>query len=299
MLSICIPVFNVDIVKLTKELWKQANQLNLPIEIRIYDDGSQEYYKNINRQVISNEVVHYNELPHNLGCAAIRNKLATDALFDNILFLDSDSELPKNYLETYHPYLQNDFQLVCGGRVHPKVLPSEEYSLRWYVGKKREDFNAQNRNLIPNKSFMSNNFIVKKKLFENIKFNENIPRSGHEDTMFGIELERNSIKIQHIDNALVHIGLENNAEFIQKTKQRVETLKYLESYHHNTPLLYKRIKLLKYVKLAETLSLHRCLSWFYHKYHCKMEKNLSSEQPNLYIYDLYKLSYYATLQYTQ
>ncbi len=296
MLSICIPVFNVDVTILTAELIRQANIIKLPIEVRIYDDGSIEQYKNINRTLSKNEVVVYYELPRNLGSAAIRNKLANDAKYEHLLFLDSDSDIPEDYLTNYQKYINQEFMIVCGGRVHPQNLPSSEYSLRWYVGKKREDFNAKTRSIIPNKSFMSNNFMVKKSLFDTIRFNEEIKRSGHEDTMFGMELEKHNIQIHHIDNALTHIGLENNQEFIQKTKQRIDTLKYLEKYHHNNPLLYKRITLLKYAQWVETLSLQKRFRWFYNRYQNKLENHLSSNKPNLYIYDLYKLSYYTTLQ---
>ncbi len=295
MLSICIPVYNVIITPLIEELVQQGIQNSITLEILVYDDGSGAEIKNTNRQISSLKDVTYFELTQNLGSAAIRNKLAADALYSNILFIDSDSGLYPDYLKKYIPWVNSEELIVYGGRVHPKILPSKEKSLRWKVGKKKEDHSAHFRQKVPNKSFMSNNFLVKKELFSRITFDETIARSGHEDTMFGIELEKNGIRIIHINNPVVHLGLEDNQEFILKTEQRLNTLHYLESIHYNNNLLYKRITILRYVKMVRKLRLMGIVSTLFRLSKNDLIKCLLLKNPSMLIYDFYKLGYYTSL----
>ncbi|MCW3786921.1 glycosyltransferase family 2 protein [Plebeiibacterium sediminum] len=293
MLSVCIPVYNVDVTCLTEKLIKQADELSINIEILIYDDGSKNDYKIINRSLKSFDQIRYKELKKNIGSAAIRNRMAVDALYNSLLFIDSDSEIPVDYLEKYLPHITNSKMIVCGGRVHPKQLPSLDKSLRWKVGKFKEDFSAAHRNKVPNKSFMSNNFLVKRELFNKIQFDETIERSGHEDTMFGIKLELLGIHIFHIDNPIVHIGLESNMEFITKTEQRLETLKIIESKNGDNHLLYDRITILRYYRILKKLKLIGLSGVLFLRSKDFLSGLLQNTNPSMLIYDLYKLGYYS------
>ena len=296
MLSVCIPLYNYDVTPLVKKLVEQSNLNSLPVEILVFDDGSTTAYKEHNRKIKKYSEVIYLELEKNLGSAAIRNKLASEAKYDRILFLDSDSDIHPAFIKNYIPFLAEDNMIVYGGRVHPELLPSNDKSLRWKVGKIKEDHNAARRSKVPNKSFMSNNFLVKKELFNSISFDETIERSGHEDTMYGIELELKGIKIIHIDNPVVHIGLESNDEFILKTKQRLETLKYLTHKYNDNHLLSKRITILKYFNLVESCKLISLLGVIYKMTQTMLEKNLCSKNPSMWLYDIYKLGYYSKLK---
>lgn len=295
MLSICIPVYNFDLTNFVEKLINQSISNSLTIEILIFDDGSKISFKEKNRSIRKFDQVIYKELKKNMGSAAIRNKLASHAQYERILFLDCDSDIHSDFIKTYMPHITSNESIIYGGRIHPKTLPSNDKSLRWKVGKKKEDHDAKIRNKIPNKSFMSNNFLIKKKLFNYITFDETIERSGHEDTMFGIELELKGIKIIHINNPVVHIGLENNEEFINKTKQRLETLKYLTYTHCNNNLLNKRITLLRYFHIVKKIKITRLLSIIFHYSQKIIERNLRSKNPSMFLYDFYKLGYYLNI----
>ena len=295
MLSVCIPVFNYDVTPLVNKLIIQTKQNTLTVEILIMDDGSTEYYKNINRPIQSNQEVNYIELKKNLGSAAIRNRLAHESKYEQLLFLDSDSDIADSFIFTYLPFIYSDYSIVYGGRIHPLKLPNRDKTLRWKVGKVKEDHNASFRSKIPNKSFMSNNFLTQKALFNIVSFDETIQRSGHEDTMFGIELEKKGIKIVHIDNPVVHVGLEDNEEFIRKTEQRLETLKYLTAKYHDNELMFQRIKILKYNNLVRRYRLTGLCKYLFKLLKKWMERCLLAKNPNMFIYDIYKLGYYNNL----
>ncbi|SMO36849.1 Glycosyltransferase, GT2 family [Saccharicrinis carchari] len=295
MLSVCIPVFNYNITPLVHKLMYQAKENNLDVEILIMDDGSEDRYKNTNRKLLSIPEVKYIELKKNLGSAAIRNRLAREATHNQILFLDSDSDIADDFIATYIPCLSADLSIIYGGRVHPKHLPSADKSLRWKVGKAKEDHSAALRSRVPNKSFMSNNFLVKKELFKTVRFDETIQRSGHEDTMFGMELEKKGIQIIHIDNPVVHIGLESNEEFIRKTEQRLETLKFLTKRNKDKKLMEKRIRILKYHYLLHKYKLSGLYKSLFRVFGKRLEKCLYAKNPSMLVYDMYKLGYYNNL----
>ncbi len=295
MLSICIPIYNVDVTVLVRNLIEQGNKLSISIEILLYDDGSKIEFKEKNRALKELNQVKYKELEVNHGSAAIRNRMALESLYNHLLFLDSDSEIPGDYLQKYLPFINSDKQIVCGGRIHPKKLPSLNKSLRWKVGKIREDFSAEQRNKIPNQSFMSNNFLIKKSLYQNVMFDETIKRSGHEDTMFGIKLEMMGVNIFHINNSLIHIGLEDNIEFINKTEQRLDTLKIIENRNKDNILLFQRITILRYYNILKRLRLINLTGSLFNMSKSVLSKFLMVSNPSMFIYDIYKLGYYSLI----
>jgi glycosyltransferase involved in cell wall biosynthesis len=226
MLSILIPIYNQDITQLVQILHQQATQVDVPFEIRAYDDGSTSSWKKKNTSIQNLPGVIYQELSHNLGRAAIRNKLAEEALFPYLLFLDDDAKiiLPDfitNYIDTFtkHP-------VVVGGRRYSKRKPERKKHLHWKYGWKKEQ-PAKN-------AFHSNNFLIEKKVFESIRFNEKIQGYGHEDTLFGWQLDQAGIPVYHIDNPVQPTGLENTTIFLQKQAQAASNLAWL---HDQFPTL--------------------------------------------------------------
>lgn len=293
MLSICIPVYNVDITHLVNSIIKQADTIELNIELIIIDDGSSEKFKEMNAIIKQYPCVKYIEQKSNSGSATMRNQLAKQSSFKNILFIDSDSEIPIDYLAKYQKHLTPNLTVVCGGRVHDTKYLNRNTILRFKVGRYREDYDASKRNIIPNQSFMSNNFLIKKEVFNRFKFDETIKLSGHEDTLFGIELEKNGILIEHIDNQIIHTGLEENQYFITKTEQRLVTLQKIEKQYIDEELIYNRIKILKFYKRLKKLKLLPVVNMAYHLLKKPVTKQLLGNEPNLYLYDFYKLGYYS------
>ncbi|MCG8580312.1 MAG: glycosyltransferase [Bacteroidales bacterium] len=298
MLSICIPVYNVDVTKLTYDLLRQSKETNLKTEILLFDDGSDENYKSLNRILAQCDTVVYKELDKNVGRAAIRNLMALKSNYLNLLFIDSDSEINNYYLENYKKVL-NKYPIVCGGRKHPDVLPSSNVSLRWTFGRNREDFDAFTRSKNANTGFISNNFLINKELFNTIRFDEQIKRYGHEDTMLGIQFEKLGLTIVHIDNVVTHVGLEENDAFIKKTRESIETLLFLYKKNKSEVLMYKHIKLLKYFRYINDLKLLKTFRYLHNSLENMMLKNFRSKHPSLKLFDLYKLCYFSVIYLNQ
>lgn len=227
MISVCIPIYNFDVSTLVHQLENAKTEIKNPVEFIFIDDGSQERYKSLNAEVCNKH--NYIELNQNIGRAAIRNRFIEYASFEHLLFLDCDSLIPSaDFLKRYIDLLDNDtHEVICGGRIYPDHRPDRSKRLRWKYGVTRESQPALIRNAHPNRSFMTNNFLIDKKLFSEIRFDENLKEYGHEDTLFGYALRQKGIPIHHIDNPVLNNGLETNEEFLHKTEQGINSLIYI------------------------------------------------------------------------
>ena len=286
MLSILIPIYNFNVVQLVKDLHFQSSQTGTPFEILCFDDDSQVFYKEQNRELKDLPGVTYRELQSNIGRSKIRNQLAEASQYDNLLFLDCDSALPNDdFVKKYIIHIEN-YHVVYGGRIYDQYPPlTKDKYFRWYYGRKRESTNVDFRLRNPYKSFMTNNFLIHKKAFLSIRLNENIQGYGHEDTMFGIRLKENSVAIKHINNPVVHIGLEDFEEYMEKTTEGLKNLLFISGFVDltNTVRLYRFLTLTKKYRIYNLVDnvekgLERIIL-----------RNLQGNRPILRGFDLFKL----------
>lgn len=297
MLSVLIPVFNFDVCDLVHEISNQALKAKILFEIIVIDDASHEDFKIINRKITQFEGVSYIEEKKNLGRSKIRNKLADLAKYNHLLFLDCDSKIVrKNFLINYLRNIDSE-SVIYGGREYDSMNPEDtKYKLHWLHGIKREQIPAIVRAEVPNKSFMTNNFIISKKAFNRVRFNEMIKGYGHEDTLFGYDLAAVDIVVRHIDNPVIHLGLETNEEFLRKTKEGIKNLKRIMGINGNARKLIKDITLLAYYHRIKKLGLTGLISYLYAKNENRLCKNLLGNKPNLVLFDFYKLGYLCSLE---
>ncbi len=287
MLSILIPVYNFDIRKFISQLCEHAYKENITYEIIVADDNSDRYFTEKNKEIEDLSNVKYILLDKNIGRSKIRNFLAEKAKYEYLLFADCDMLISgKNFISNYLKNIKKN-AVIIGGIEYQKDKPdSSDKYLRWYYGRKREALPPQIRNKKPYSSFMSGNFLIPAEIFNKIKFNENITKYGHEDTLFGIELKRRNFKVVHIGNPLMHIGLENTATFINKTEISIKNLIYI-SEKYNYPELYENVKLLKVRKKLKFL---KPVIFTAFKISEKMMlKNLYGKKPSLIFLDLFKI----------
>jgi hypothetical protein len=278
MLSVNIPVFNIDVTALVHHLVLQAEKLHADFEIRVYDDGSNQNVKIMNREIQHLRGVVYHELSENLGRA-------------------DSMPVTENYLKQYVENLQKNV-VVCGGTAYQNKKPSAPGEhLRWYYGTHRESISAAQRNRTKGFIITSNNFLIEKQVFERIKFCENIGVYGHEDTLLGYDLFKKGICIQHIDNQVFHTGLEDAPVFIKKTQIALESLhKINNEILPGDAAFCRQVNFLnRYISITRFLPAS-VLRLFFKMFHRIIEVNLKSTFPFLFLFDLYKLSYYAILE---
>jgi glycosyltransferase involved in cell wall biosynthesis len=287
-LSVLIPVFNADIRPLVQILHHQCQELDLLFEIRCYDDGSHPDVIARNLAVRAFSHTRYELLPRHLGRVAIRNQLAREALYGYLLFLDNDSQvISPTFIRDYLQALSLAPVLV-GGTCYLPLLPAAPFRLHWHFGRSREEKPARYRNRAPYRSFYLNNILLPGALFLRYPLLP-LPRDyGHEDSRFGRQLEVAGIPVHHLDNPVLHAGLEPAAVFLSKSREAIENLYWLyrqEGIGTGTRLvrLYRGLKKFKLVQFY---------LFGYQVLESLILRNLHGPAPALWLFDLYKLYYF-------
>ena len=292
MLSILIPTYNYNIEALVLELHAQSTACKIDFEILCYDDGS----KNLEIIEANNSInllkyTSYKVLDSNIGRSAIRNLLAKDAKYDLLLFLDADVIPVKNdFISKYLDAVSDSTNIIYGGIRYQEEAPEKNQLLRWIYGKKREALPVVKRNKNMYLSFLTLNFIIRKNTFDTVCFNEKIPNLRNEDTLFSYNLKQKQIPIIHLENPVYHLGLEDSETFLKKSIESQDAMNiFLKEdlidikYTAITRMIYK----LKKIKFNRLISVS-------HPYTAKLfTANLLSKNPSLFIFDLYKLSYFC------
>ena len=245
MISICIPVYNFDIGDLVRKLSEQSKLLEVPSEIILIDDCSENIFRKQNDTGF--EDIVYIQLEQNIGRAAIRNLFLKYSKYEYLLFLDCDSIVfSADFLSNYiNAIVKHPNSIICGGREYEKNPPRRDKMLRWKYGIKKESKSFETRSRSPNTSFMTNNFVISREIFTTIQFDERLVNYGHEDTLFGFELKENSIEIDHIDNPILNGHLESNSEYLTNTEKAIENLTSILRYTGNSEALINDITLLR------------------------------------------------------
>jgi glycosyltransferase involved in cell wall biosynthesis len=287
MLSILIPIYNFPAFKLVRELVTQALEAQIPHEIICINDASFRYLEE-NRAIMDLPNTIYMDLTENLGRSRVRNLLVSKAHYEALLFLDCDSKIAKTdflitYMEAfrYHP-------ILSGGTLYDPLPPSHlNYLLHWTVGSIREP----NPDDLQRKIFTSNNYMIKKSIIEQYPFNETVVRYGHEDTLLQMELEKQGLNIRFISNPVIHIGLETNRHFIEKTQESILNLYELYTRGVFDGLNTDRIRLLTVWLHLKKWKMDVLYMLFFPLIHRLNEKTNAIGKPNLWIFDLYKLAF--------
>lgn len=290
MLSVLIPVYNYPVLQLVSDLHRSCEKAGIIYEILVFEDGSVNFLEaNLPVSEISN--VRYRVIENNLGRAAIRNLLASEGKYSNLLFLDGDSGIVSDdFIVNYLPYLNGD-KVILGGRIYRQEDYREDCSLLYKYGSVREINNGKNRAVrskVP--VFTSPNFLISKNNFQKVCFDETFNEYGHEDSIFGIQLHRESIEYDYINNPVFHLDLESNKHYLAKSEKALTSLlkihltaMFPELIHYSRILqVFERIRksgmmwfLVFKISIIKTLIL----------------KNLLSKKPSLFLFDLYKLWY--------
>ncbi len=295
-ISLLIPVFDYDIIALVHSMKDAMGKVPEFFEIVIGDDGSSAEYHEKYRS-LETENVKVISSEKNIGRAAIRNKLALEARGDFLIFIDADVMLPgtaEAYILKWLPYMKTS-RVICGGTLYHDSPPGDpDKLLRWKYGKWREQKSAAERNKHPHAGFSTFNVMIEKSVFSKIRFNEELKQYGHEDTLLGYQLKKAGINVLHIDNGLMHEGLESNREFLIKTKLGIENLSKLYDKVTDKRSFSETVTILRYYNKLKYFGSTRILAAIFIKYRERMEIRLDSSNISLLLFGFYKMSMFCT-----
>ena len=287
-LSILIPTFNQDCTQLVHDLLEQLPQ---DAEIIVADDGSTAASVRENNATIAKlPRCRFWQAKMNLGRAKIRNLLAEMAKGEWILFIDSDAQVrSKDFIASYLKETDGR-QVICGGTGNFDTCPSPDKALRYKYEVLAERVKTlKKRRKKPYAQFSTFNFMILRELFMQIRFCNEICDYGHEDTLFGLELKDRKIPVLHIDNKLIHTGLETTPAYLRKIKTSLFTLSRLDES------IQRRINISAIALCLKKLHLRGFAVWLFNISSRQLRKNLFSSNPNLILFKIYKLGYFCKI----
>ncbi|HUS86829.1 MAG TPA: glycosyltransferase [Bacteroidales bacterium] len=299
MISILIPVYNYDVTLLVNTLSHAIDSSELFCEIIIGSDGCSKDYVSIYIALTKLEKVDLYRSEVNIGRAAIRNRLIEKASGEWLLFIDADALIEGNasdYLGKWHDYISSP-TVICGGTAYPPLAPEDpDKYLRWHYGFLHEQKSTKERNKEPYASFSGFNFLIEKNLFSRIKFNEELRNYGHEDTLLGYQLKKAGVNILHIDNALIHDGVESNREFLEKTQEGIQNLSILYDKVTDRKTFASTVKILKIYRRLRFIGADRIITRIFIKKRRRMEIILRRKKCSLKIFLFYKLGLFSYIR---
>jgi glycosyltransferase involved in cell wall biosynthesis len=262
VLSVLIPVYMRDISRLLKALSLEivTHGLESHVEIRVADDGSPDRKMAVENRIISAEYpfVFYEDLPRNVGRAAIRNHLGRQACGANFLFLDCDV-LPDSdtFLSNYLQAFAMHTALICGGISYRKIQhPRDNEAFYLYVSTRNDVISAVERNENPAKYVLTGNVAIPRSIFLETPFDVSYSGHGYEDTEWAIRLfEKHAIL--HIDNTVTHLGLIPCAIFVDRTYGATKNLIATASKH---PAFFASSQMMRYTQKARFMP-RVCSRW--------------------------------------
>lgn len=334
-LSILIPLYNQVGVALAMALSKQVEQcakeekkknegkgnandtISLGFEIIFADDGSADATARQRNAIIAQlPYCQYIERPKNIGRSAIRNFLAHTAHYSHLIFLDGDVAIKRgNFVQTYLAH-RNDADVIIGtlhfSRMqvacdtaediigHTKMAKEEtkkttepvlyDDNLKYrYEQQFLAKHPVKKRMQQPYASFRTTNFMVRRDLLLAYPFDETFHEYGYEDTLFGKQLKEHSATLIHLDNAATIADYEDNATFVAKTE---ESLRTLAAHAHQ---LQGYSTLLQTVNKLKSLHLQPLIAFVFKLFKDLLHKNLCSNSPSVFLFNVYKLGYYVNL----
>ncbi|RRJ89623.1 glycosyltransferase family 2 protein [Flavobacterium macacae] len=293
MISVLIPTYNYNVFPLVSILFEQLEKSTVSFEIICLDDGSEKFHSE-NQQTNFLNNCSYSILEKNIGRSAIRNLLAKKAKYENLLFLDADViPVSENFISTYLSHINSEEKAVYGGIRYQEEKPEKNQVLRWVYGNSREALSVEKRNENNYLSFLTLNFLISKSVFEKVKFNENIPNLRHEDTLFSFDLKQAQIEVIHIENPIIHNGLESSLVFLKKSEESLQGLDYLIE---NKLLSSEYVRLSEKFKKFKKYNLEGLYLFFYKTFKKSFLKNLLGKNPSMFVFDLYRLGYFMALK---
>ncbi len=291
MISILIPCYDFNAYPLVNILEKQALMLNINYEIICIDDGSFSSKNEINQKINLLTNAKFIESKKNLGRIKNRILLAEKSQYDWLLYIDVDT-IPKNeyFLANYITFFKKEV-IIFGGCSYNKPQ-NKNSNLRYKFGKFREEIIASTRNKNPYKYISSSNFMCRKNILLNtLKKIESI--SYGNDYIFASLLKQDKVNITHVDNKVIIEDIDDNQKFLRKTEQALENL--LKCYKKGLLNIHS-ISILSAYEFLDKFLLKKIFVKSTNLCKKIIDNNLVKQNPNLFLFDLYRLRYLCQLK---
>ena len=234
-LSILVPFLRDDPSPLLNALEAEQGDHDHRIEIILLDDGTRN--ETLTRQLTlqtnaSRYGVRLLTAEDNLGRAEGRNRLATEARGDNLLFIDADM-LPdrSDFIRSWLRYVNSHNPQACFGGFSVDQAPSDpRYAVHKHMARKSDCLPAHVRALKPEKHVFTSNLLIRKDVFAHHPFDAHFTGWGWEDVEWSMRVAK-SHTISHIENTATHMGLDTVPALMEKYRQSAANFARIVSLH--------------------------------------------------------------------
>ena len=107
-------------------------------------------------------------------------------------------------------------------------------------------------------------------------------------------MKKAGIDVLHIENGLIHEGLESNREFLNKTKLGIENLSQLYDKVTDKRTFSQAVRMLRIYNKLSLLRLTRILAGIFIRYRERMEIRLDAAKISLQLFGFYKVCMFCT-----
>ena len=138
---------------------------------------------------------------------------------------------------------------------------------------------------------ISGNFLIKKSAFLDI--NSRIENDGYGyDNYLGALMKSHDVKVFHINNNVIHKGLDSNSIFLTKVEKAVETIFEINQKHS---AIITENTLLEFYRRIKSLGLSNLIAVIFNLSKTTIRRQLLSNNPNLTLLQFYKLGYLCVI----
>jgi glycosyltransferase involved in cell wall biosynthesis len=257
-ISVLIPFYRDNPVRLLAALDRETVK---GVEIVILDDGSADpaLAARVAKQITDLALpARFVALANNEGRAAGRNRLASNARGQWLLFLDSDM-LPDTecFLAAWLGLVLSDKPAVAFGGFSLDQTPlTRDHALHRAMALKSDCVPLDARRATPEKYVFTSNLLVRRDVFESEAFDEGFSGWGWEDVEWAMRVSRTD-PILHIDNTATHLGLDRASVMATKYEQSAKNFARVVAAHHDIVSTYPSYRAAKLLKLAPLRALWR------------------------------------------
>lgn len=282
-ISFHIPVYNDDPGPLLRTLTDQWIP-GITKNIFVWDDGSnslhQSHFQKLKSQFDQYHYIIWKHDPVNQGRATVRQRILEHSASSWNISIDSDMLPDEDFIQQLKHHLNDPAIIYQGQHYYQKDPPKTEYLLHWKYGIQREIKSTDPA------SFFTGIFAWHATLAPHLRFETNLRKYGHEDTLFGLFLDQHMISVHTIPARALHTGLMNRNDFLLRQREAIQNLILLQTQHPNfTNRLIRFARMIEKTPFLSSLfSRSDLAAWCIRKLH--------RSDPSLFYLDLLKLHDY-------
>lgn len=289
ILSILIPAYNRDCTRLVDDLLEQIPQ---DAEIIVGNDKSTSPEAVMAYQKLAKQKqCRVFEPSENLGRSRILNRLFELSSGKWLLILDADMQIiSTDYIKSYlRATTEHPADIYFGGLKNTESCP-KGCELRWtYETQIYRRRTTEFRETHPYESLTTTNIMIDRDAFAQTGFREDITKYGYEDIFLLQDMKRRGKKIHHMENRVVHLDIDSNAQFLSKTREALKTL-------HSLPQeTWPQTKLVNTFLFLQKYHIHRMVALLHILLLPLTRRILCSRFVSLNLYQFYKLGYFCGL----